>query len=113
MNYCINFDFETGVFDGTGNQGCIDKFHAFSNAMMEADGWGDGNGAVSLDECNNITDEDMYNACIMASSWCDYNYDGQLEWCEFMRCAYDAEEWYGCSATCDIDPANDPWLYEA
>lgn len=82
MPYCINFDWNTGMYDGTGNEGCIDKMTAFAMAMAAADT--DGSGTITAEECYNVEDGEIAMACGMVTEWCDYDYSGDVEWCEFI-----------------------------
>lgn len=70
------------MYDGSGNEGCIEKMEAFGAAMMAADT--DGSMTISADECVNMTDPMMLDGCMMMTMMCDYNMDGEIELCEFV-----------------------------
>lgn len=74
VHFCVNFDFDSGMYDGSGNEGCIEKMYAFGDAMMMADH--DDSGSITMEECYNVEDPHMHEACTMMVDWCDYNYDG-------------------------------------
>jgi len=50
--------------------------------MMIADT--DGSGTISAEECYNVEDPMMMEGCTMVTEWCDYDYSGDVEFCEFI-----------------------------
>lgn len=47
----------------------------------------------------------MMDACSMVTEWCDYDMSGDVEWCEFIKCANEAGDYFGCKGVCDTNPA--------
>lgn len=96
--YCINFNWHTGEFDGSGNAGCVDKFMGLYNMFFVEEGMNDG---ITTSWCYDNYDEEMENVCSMITEECDYDYDGILTWCELVQCSAEAGEYFGCAGLCD------------